>query len=259
MPGRDDEFYVGYLPRCPRGIAVFVRVAAVSLLALAAGVSLLLVTGQDRFDAGVFEFGVDTVFEGVVIERPYPMLLVPEVPGGDGTFTTHTLVAPGKHGAGALVAGLDGRTARVTGSRIFSDGQRMIEAHAVAPLEGEAAARLRSIRAAEEVRLGVMTLAGEIVDSKCHFGVMKPGRGRPHQACAIRCISGGIPPVLRVEDREGKVDFFLLVSDDGRPVNQQVLGLVAEPVEITGTVARAGDRLILYADPANYRLIEPAD
>ena len=31
--------------------------------------------------------------------------------------------------------------------------------------------------------------------------------------------------------------------------------IVAEPVEISGEVVRAGDQLILYADPATYRLV----
>ena len=40
--------------------------------------------------------------------------------------------------------------------------------------------------------LGAVTLTGEIVDSKCFLGVMNPGNLKPHKACAIRCISGGI-------------------------------------------------------------------
>ena len=46
--------------------------------------------------------------------------------------------------------------------------------------------------------LGKQTFVGEIVDSKCFLGVMNPGRLTPHRACAIRCISGGVPPVLLV-------------------------------------------------------------
>ena len=46
----------------------------------------------------------------------------------------------------------------------------------------------------------MMDVKGEIVDPKCFFGVMKPGEGKPHKDCAIRCILGGIPPVLKVTD-----------------------------------------------------------
>src|SRR6266513_1903853 len=86
------------------------------------------------------------------------------------------------------------------------------------------------------VRLGQQTLVGEIVDSKCYLGVMNPGQLTTHRACAIRCISGGIPPVLLVRQKDGPAIYLLLVSADGKPVNRQVLNMVAEPVEITGDV-----------------------
>ena len=50
--------------------------------------------------------------------------------------------------------------------------------------------------------------------------------------------------------------YFLLVSSDGRPVNKQVLSMVAEPIEVTGNVERQGELLILRADPATYRRVK---
>jgi hypothetical protein len=104
--------------------------------------------------------------------------------------------------------------------------------------------------------LGRQTLIGEIVDSKCFLGVMNPGQLTPHRACAIRCLSGGVPPVLLVRPKDGPAIYLLLVSADGKPVNHQVLDLVAEPVEISGEVERQGELLILSADPATYRRIK---
>jgi hypothetical protein len=86
---------------------------------------------------------------------------------------------------------------------------------------------------------------------------MNPGQLTPHRACAIRCISGGIPPVLLLRSQNGPAVYLLLVSANGKPVNQQVLDYVAEPVEITGEVERQGDFLILRADPAAYLRIKP--
>jgi hypothetical protein len=91
------------------------------------------------------------------------------------------------------------------------------------------------------------------VDSKCFLGVMNPGNLTPHRACAIRCISGGIPPVLLVRQADGPALYFLLVGARDEPVNRQVLDIVAEPVQISGSVSRQGDLLILRADPATYR------
>jgi hypothetical protein len=251
MSRRDDEFYVGYAPKSPRGIASRSRAAIAIALAVGFAIAIVVVTGQNRFDGGVFEFGVDRTFDGIVVERPYPLLLVP----GDDGIVTHYLVAFGKRGASELVSGMDSVPVRVTGSLIYNDHKRMIEAHEVEPLEGTEAEILRRLQREGEQRLGTMTFVGEIVDSKCHLGVMKPGRGKPHKACAIVCIAGGVPPVLRVEDLAGRVEYLLLVSSDGEPVNREVLDMVAEPVEITGEVARTGDNLVLYADPSTYRRV----
>jgi hypothetical protein len=56
-----------------------------------------------------------------------------------------------------------------------------------------------------------------------------------------------------VRQKDGPAVYLLLVSGDGKPVNKQVLDMVAEPLEIIGDVERQGELLILRADPATYR------
>jgi hypothetical protein len=150
---------------------------------------------------------------------------------------------------------------RVTleGTLIYRGDQAMIEVASVTPatadilLDPDAAAGQPRV---ESVSLGEMTLAGEVVDSKCYIGVMNPGEGKPHRACAIRCISGGIPPVLLVRDEAGAANYFILVDEAGGPVNERVLDFVALPVEITGEVVQLGDRLVLKAPMSSYQLVE---
>jgi hypothetical protein len=248
---REHEFYVGYQRQAPPTVARFVRRVVTLLVCGAAVVAAILAGAQAPFDPGVFEFGIFRHFEGVVRETPYPMLFVAR-PGetGDRAATGIYLVGAGKHGAERQVAGLEGRRARVRGSLVYREGELMLEI-AAGGIERGAPARNRPDGGT--VELGRRTLRGEIVDSKCFFGVMKPGRGKPHRACAARCISGGIPPVLRVEAASGEFRHFLLVDEEGGAVNTRVLDLVAEPVEITGRVRREGDLLILAADPSTYR------
>jgi hypothetical protein len=128
-----------------------------------------------------------------------------------------------------------------------------VEAGSIETRSDPAAAERAAALAGSPVDLGERTLVGEIVDSKCYLGVMKPGRSKPHKSCAVRCISGGVPPMLRVTDESGVTTDYLLVDERGAAVNDAVLDLVAVPVRITGTVRRIGDRLQLRADPTSYR------
>src|SRR5690606_3083584 len=100
----------------------------------------------------------------------------------------------GKFGAQPLVRGLAGRRVRLRGALIYRDNQTMIEIEPGSLVEtGMGSIPEQSVREWGEVRL-----VGEIVDSKCFLGVMNPGNLKTHKSCAIRCISGGIPPVLLV-------------------------------------------------------------
>ena len=74
--------------------------------------------------------------------------------------------------------------------------------------------------------LGVTVLTGELVDTKCYYGVMRPAVGKVHRACAVRCLSGGIPPGLLVRDREGNATVVLLSGPSEAPlkVNPQWAG-----------------------------------
>jgi hypothetical protein len=78
------------------------------------------------------------------------------------------------------------------------------------------------------------TLTGEIIDPKCYLGAMNPGEGKPHRSCAIRCISGGIMPVLTWTDNTGKKYYAALTGKNGKSINNEILFAVAEPVKVKG-------------------------
>lgn len=254
MSAESSEFYVGYLPHAPARLARSLRRRALALLVLAGATALLVVAAHGVRPAARFEYGAPVELAGTLEARPYPHLLVRR-PGRVGTHSpvsSYALVAPWKHGADALVAGFEGQNVRLRATLAYRDGV------VVAELEPGSIRREPGAGAPTPVAvaLGRRTLVGEIVDSKCFFGVMNPGELKPHRACAARCISGGIPPVLCVRDAGGRASYFLLVSAAGEAVNQAVLDFVAEPVEITGEVERRGDNLVLRADPAAYRRLE---
>lgn len=256
MPERDDEFFIGYLPSAPQGIASRTRGLVIFMLVVVGALALVFVTGQQRFAPGFYEYGIIKEFRGVMVEQPYPTLLVPRPCAKVGSsFSRYLLVASGKRGAREIVAGMQGRAVTLAGSLVYRDGRTMVEIEggSVQPWTGEEAARVEARWSRSVIDLGERTLEGEIVDSKCYLGVMKPANWKPHRSCAARCISGGIPPLFVVRDAAGKTMDLLLVSSDGKAVNDEVLDFVAEPVAITGRLAREGDALVFRADPATYR------
>jgi hypothetical protein len=98
-----------------------------------------------------------------------------------------------------------------------------------------------------------ITLAGEIVDSKCHLGVMNPGDGTVHRDCASLCLRGGIPPMLRVRDATGDDALVLLVGRDGRAIGPALASIAGLPVTVRGRLTRDARGLVLSADRADYQ------
>jgi hypothetical protein len=251
-----EDFYIGWEAKAAPGIGQTVRKVVLVLLLVAVLASVILAVFQRMIGQSVFEWGSSKSFSGILRTQPYPHLLVPR-PGNAGSrpqFSTYYLVAPWKFGLNReAIAPFNGKTVTLKGTLIYRGNQTMVETR---PEWIQANTQAATVALPQSISLGRQTLTGEIVDSKCFLGVMNPGQLTPHRACAIRCISGGVPPVLLVRPQNGSAAYFLLVSSDGTPVNQQVLDLVAEPVEITGEVERQGDWLILRADPVTYRRVK---
>ena len=246
----DEELYVGYQPRSAPRQARFTLYAALATTASAVLAVTVLASHQRELKDSRFEFGVEREFRGVIEDAPYPLLRVarPGTVASQQSTSAYMLVAPGKFGADETVKPFVGKGVSLRGSLVHQGGRTMIELVPDSLQEAE----VHVERPASE-SLGEFTLRGEIVDSKCHLGVMNPGERRTHRACAKLCIRGGIPPILWVEDGQGAVRRLLLVDTQGQAVNERVIDLVGDPVEITGEVERVDDLLILKADPATYQ------
>ncbi len=332
-----EEFYVGYLDETPTGVARFARHAVLALLLLAAvlgaGLALLL----ERFDEGVFEYGVVRDHEGDLLVDPLPRLLT-----ADGPAAGYLLVAPGKHGidvnaeSSAPWSPSRTRSAALSGTLIRNPEAAMLEVHSIelseaprvpggseaadanradegpevpegpeaaggpeaaenhegrgaaerpgdthapvsgaleptgprsnpgtdGPVRGRSAEDTAVAALADDAdtnvqHLRVHTVVGEIVDTKCYLGAMKPGRGKPHRACASLCIRGGIPAALLVRTADGERQLIHLVDFAGRPLGRELLDWVGQPVEVSGRLHREDDRVFLVLLGAEW--IQAAD
>jgi len=239
----EGEFFVGYFPMSAgqRRFAAAVT-AAMVVLVLAAGAAAAWF--QRDPGAALEPYRRNEELTGVLVDAPYPMLRTRDE---DGTVR-HVLLVTGAKQVYVLPDGTRGAAVTLRGNLLERDGQRMLEVFGRAEAEVADAAALAALMPEP---VGEVALEGEIVDSKCFYGRMRPGGGRTHRACAQLCVAGGIPPVLVTRDAAGAERFYVLASRDNRSVAAEVLPFVAEPVRVRGTLERVGSDLnVLRIDPA---------
>lgn len=235
----EEAFFVGYFPMQGGQLRFAWAAAAVTLgLVLAGGAAAALF--QRNPGEGLSPYQTGQSLTGVLVEAPYPMLRTRE-PNGD---IRHVLLVTGSKFVWRLPQGAVGQAATLRGNLLERDGHRMLEVFGRQAADSEAG--LAELARLEPQPVGAVTLEGEIVDSKCYFGRMRPGGGRTHRACAQLCLAGGIPPVFVTRGPGGET-FFVLTTASGEPATDAVLPFVAEPVRVRGSLARLGSDLRVLA------------
>lgn len=244
-----DELYVGYLSVPPKQ-RKFLRWAVPFTLWILCAASFLWARSQNSPGTAVWDDGQPIKLRGVVVSNPYPILFTQD---GGGERQAILLVEAGKHGSHERFQGLNGRAATVSGWPLHRDGRHMLELEptdaAVVADAGLASASL----APAQTSVGRVTLRGEIVDSKCFLGAMKPGEGKTHKECATLCIRGGIPPMFVTRDAAGTATYYLLQDPTGGPIDPAIFPLIADPVEITADLATWGGLNVLKVRPESVR------
>jgi hypothetical protein len=261
----NSEFYIGWQTKAPASFAKHVKKVVLFLFPVALLVAYLLSASQKKFSTANFEFGKLTEVKGIYLNEPVPLLIVTDNRGG---YITIPLVGYGKHGAETALLEyekannilLNKKELTLKGTLLYSDGKTLMQVDKndnpiikVTDNIGDPSKDLSG-----EKDLGWASIRGEIIDPKCFFGVMKPGEGKVHRDCAIRCILGGIPPVLKVQNEKGENNYYLIVGPNGEKMNEAVKNFVAEPVEIKARVVQQDDWIILYTRKENIERISYA-
>ncbi|MEM6707420.1 MAG: hypothetical protein AAF648_01415 [Pseudomonadota bacterium] len=234
-----DDFYIGYATSGWRGAALTI---GLTFLLTAVGLGFWIASAQQGAGTGSWQPNERQTTLGVLTVDPYPVLHTLEQPS-----RSILLVRPGKASAAALVSPYAGQVVGVRGAPIERGGWSMLEVYDdddLAPAESPTAVT-PSAHVPELVPAEDVTLTGEIVDSKCFLGVMKPGTGKVHRACAALCLTGGMPPMLVVTDSAGDRYGYLLVNEDGSSASLRLVPDVAVPVAVTGRLETRGDLVYL--------------
>ncbi len=251
----EEEFFIGYAPPMPPRLGRFISRVVIGIGCLVVILAVTLAAGHVRLEGGTFEFGHSKSFSGTIVERPYPGLRLDGVDSNVEPWPL--LVTPGKHGADALVSGLQGRQVTLTGTRIRRGSHTMIEVEP-ASLSNKVseAASVEASALLDQSNKGPVELTGEIVDPKCFLGVMVPGSGKTHKECASLCLRGGIPPALYVHDRVGQSSLLLLTGPTGEPIGAPALQAAGEAISLTGSIQRQGGWLVLRTDPTSWHRVD---
>lgn len=246
-------FYVGYL-RTPRPLLAFLAIVVGAVVGASAVLAVALVTAQGDWGDAAFQWeqGYQTR-TGILRVDPYPVLYLPPSaahPAGRAI----PLSGEGKLGVRERAAALDGRPVDAGGILISTGDRDMLQVGGEVDLRPAAdPAALAGFAGPAAEAVGPRTLRGEIVDSKCYLGAMRPGQGKTHKLCANLCLIGGIPPMFVVYRADGPPELLLLADAGGGPVTEALLDDTARHVELTGTVERRADLLVFRVDPATLR------
>jgi hypothetical protein len=252
-----DEFYIGWMPAAPGSYARHIRRIVIVLIGLVIAAGIILALGQKKFSTSSFEFGQLTEVKGVYQQFPVPSIKVTTHRDafGHSTYITIPLVGYGKFGAEGTIADLEGqrninldkKEVTFKGTLLYSDGKTLLQIDMNDNPLLDATTSHSTIQP-DIKELGTVHLTGEILDPKCYFGVMKPGQGKPHRDCAIRCIAGGMSPVFYVRNEKGEANYYLILDKDGKKMNEALKDFIADPVSLEAKAVQYDDWTILYVD-----------
>lgn len=204
----------------PRRI-VLSAAAVLAVLAFGAGLAAWRLDVVARTPSG--ELQEPVVASGVLVTRPYPMLITQGPPGDPAaTLLLDDLalpVPPGSAGGEVRVEGV-----RSPGTRHATIRVRRLDLMGPAPVGS-----FESMVGGEPVVL----------------------RGR--LAALVDAETSTQPPLLVSRDASGTTSYYVLASPDGGPLSPEMLEQLTGEVEVGGAVERVGDLRILRVDPAAIR------
>jgi sulfoxide reductase heme-binding subunit YedZ len=259
IPNLKDEanFYIGWLANTDKASIKTLKrfVFPVTLIGLSFLITFTF--SQKKIANSEYKYNEVAEYTGMISNLPFPHILFMKRKDdlGNPKLEVLPLVNVWKFGADSLIANWcktnNNCTATIRGTIISRDGVNAME------LSGESASFLRSKNSIPEINsipflIGKQIITGEIIDPKCYLGAMNPGEGKPHRSCAIRCISGGIMPMITY-NQNGIKKYAVLLGENGEKINKEVLDYVAEPIEIKGSLYKYENWQFLYINTKNIK------
>ncbi len=174
----DDDFFIGWA-KTPQIDRRFMMAAGLSVITGTTAVGIGVAARQRPVGPGTWNMGDVREWRGIATSEPYGMLRTLDL---DGTERTALLGCQGKCGVSAKIGALAGKPVVVKGSLIQRGPHAMI-----AVIDGmdwireDPSGNVTGLAFPEPEVLMDVTLNGEILDTKCWFGAMRPAQGEDSQ------------------------------------------------------------------------------
>jgi hypothetical protein len=259
---KEKPFYIGWQKEMSLEHKTVLKRFLIPVFIVIPILVISVVLSQSPFNNHQFEFGNVKEFTGIYHAKPYPILEITEGDLPKDFSKAALLVGYGKFGAVGTMQtiqaqngqSLDNKKITLKGSLIYGDSKIVIELteqdNSLVKIHDDRQPPFKAISTGEEVRF-----LGEVLDPKCYFGVMKHGEGTIHKSCAIRCISGGIPPVFRVYASRNDYDYYLIVDKNGKAIDKTILSIVGETIPLSGNFKTENGWKVLYVDSDDFTKI----
>jgi len=244
-----DSFYIGWSEQLDEDQKKAIKKFIMITSSLAVLFVTLFTYKQHRIANSAYLYAHQETYSGIINTKPFPHLtyISGNDPYGNPVYSVVPLVNAFKFGATEIIQKFlmqhPSGEAKIKGTVInrYDDSTKTFVLELTSGENAITSARGYSVRRIKEIPAGIVKLRGEIIDPKCYIGAMNPGQGKTHRSCAIRCISGGIMPML-VYRENGKEKYVVVLGPNKEPINNKLLQYVAEPVELTGQLVHYYNR-----------------
>ncbi len=255
---KKDEFYIGYIDNVPPKTKKKLKITVYILLIVVILFAIVFSLFQNKFKNSTFELTNISEITGTYHNNPYPSIRMELQPN---EYKNVLLLGFGKFGAEKDIKNIEnrlmsieGQEVSIKGNLVYYNGKTLLQ---VADSDEFPVSKKESQLPERTINsLGEIEIEGEIIDPKCYFGVMKPGFGKIHRSCAVRCISGGIPPVFTTVNKEGISEYFMITDAKGNKINHDILEYVGQPVKVKGELEQLDNWFILKLNIEDIKLLK---
>lgn len=227
------DFHLREPGQFPAPLHEFLHVAATAFVLGGAALLAVFAAAQSPPEPGRISRGEGRTLEGILRLDPLPALYVPGPVDSNGFRRGYhfPLGGPGQSRLPKSWLEFEGKFVRAEGDFIHRHEVAMLE------LKSDAPPRIidpptGDVEPVAPRQSGPISISGELISLPCYLGAMRPGSGKLHRGCAVRCLAGGTLPglLVRVLNKPSTV-ILIAVQNDGAPALDPALAGSSVTVE----------------------------